>query len=506
MKTLYLECNMGAAGDMLTAALSELLEDPEAFTEEMKALDIPGVRYEREYKTTAGIRGAHMHVYVHDEEEHTEDVDMHEHHHDGEHDEGHSHEHNDDHDHGHEHSHIHECGAEHSHEYTGDDAENDAGGHSHEHHHDHDGEHNHHHDHGEDHDYGHEHSHEEEHCHDHGEGHCHDHEDVHNHNHAHEHHHHHHHTSMADIRAIVEKLAVSSKVKQDIIAVYSIIAEAESEAHGKSVEEVHFHEVGAMDAVADITAVCLLMEKIGAEKIICSPVHVGSGMVRCAHGILPVPAPATASILRGVPCYSGTIKGELCTPTGAALLKYFSDSFGSMPVMAASKIGIGVGTKEFEAANMIRAYLGESEAENENVYELSCNLDDCTGEELGYACEMLMKEGALDAFTAPIQMKKSRPAFLFTVIAEEKDADRLSMLMLKHTTTLGVRRKLCTRIKLDRHTEEIETGYGKVRVKISEGYGIKRVKPEYDDIAGIASEKGITLEEVLKMVKKEADR
>lgn len=195
---------------------------------------------------------------------------------------------------------------------------------------------------------------------------------------GHDHHHHHH--TMADIAAVVRALPVSEKVKGNALAVYERIARAESEVHGVAVEEVHFHEVGAMDAVADVLAVCLLMERLAPERVIASPVHVGCGSVRCAHGILPVPAPATALLLKHVPIYSGEVQGELCTPTGAALLVRFADSFGPMPVMRVGAIGYGMGKKDFPRANCVRALLGETEETGDAVAELRCDLDDMTGE------------------------------------------------------------------------------------------------------------------------------
>ena len=317
MKTLYLECNMGAAGDMLTAALLELTGDKQAFLDRMNALGLPGVRVDAEPSVKCGITGTHMHVTIDGAEEEPGD--------DGHH--SHEHEHHDDHDHPHDHDH-----------------------HNHEH------DHEHHHDHGYPHD------------HDHG---------------------HHHHASVKDIDGIIGGLDVSEKVKADARAVYALIADAESRVHGRPVTEIHFHEVGTMDAVADVVGVCLLMEALAPEQVIVSPVHTGSGQVRCAHGILPVPAPATALILEGIPSYGGQVKGELCTPTGAALLKHFADRFGNRPVMAVEAVGYGMGKKDFDQANCVRAFLGESEGVKETVTKLECNLDDMTGEDLGFAEEQL---------------------------------------------------------------------------------------------------------------------
>ena len=387
MKTLYLECGMGASGDMLMGALFELLKDREAFTARINALGLPGVCVTAEKAEKCGIVGTHMKVTVDGGEEESEDV--------------------------------------------------------------------------------------------------------------HEHHHHHH-ASPADIEALIEGLDVSAKVKADAKAVYALIADAESKVHGRPVSEIHFHEVGTMDAIADVVGVCLLMEMIGPEKIVSSPVHVGSGFVKCMHGILPVPAPATALILKGVPSYGGRIEGELCTPTGAALLKHFVSEFGDRPVMATEAIGYGMGRKNFERANCVRAFLGESEGGLEAITKLECNLDDMTGEEIGFAMDQLFKAGARDVFTQHIGMKKSRPGVLLSVICLREDADRLAAVMMKHTSTLGIRRQDMGRYILERSVETIDTAYGPVRVKVASGLGVRRKKLEYDDLAALAEKNGVSLDAVRK--------
>ncbi|MBO7664169.1 MAG: nickel pincer cofactor biosynthesis protein LarC [Clostridia bacterium] len=408
MRTLYLECSMGAAGDMLMAALLELIPDRQAFLDQMNALGLPGLKVEAEAAVKCGITGTHMKVTVGGGEE--ESVDM--------------------------------------------------SDHEHEHHHDHD----------------------------------------HDHQHEHEHGHHHHHTSVADIEGIINGLPLSEKVKADARAVYALIAEAESRVHGHPVSEIHFHEVGTLDAVADVVGVCLLMEKIGAEEIAASPVHVGSGHVRCMHGILPVPAPATALILNGIPTYGGQVKGELCTPTGAALLKHFVTRFGDRPVMATEAVGYGMGKKDFERANCLRAFLGEKEGERQPITKLECNLDDMTGEDIGFAMEMLFSAGASDVYTQPIGMKKTRPGVLLSVVCLPEDADRLAALIMKHTTTLGIRRQDLNRYILKRSIETVETPYGPVRVKKASGMGTGRGKAEYEDLAEIARKHGLSLSEVRKSI------
>ena len=427
MKTLYLECAMGAAGDMLMASLLELLPDKQAFLDRMNALGLPGVRVETEQMVKCGITGTHMKVTVNGEEEESEDV----------------HDHPHDHDHGHDHHHDHEHHPDEEHDH-----------HDHDHHHE--------------------------------EGHG--------------HHHPHHHASVADIEGIIDGLNVSEKVKSDAKAVYALIAEAESRVHGHPVSEIHFHEVGTMDAVADVVGVCLLMEEIGAEKIAASPVHVGSGHVHCMHGILPVPAPATALILNGIPTYGGQVQGELCTPTGAALLRHFVSRFGDRPVMTTEAIGYGMGKKDFERANCLRAFLGESEGQREEITKLECNLDDMTGEDIGFAAEQLFKAGARDVYTQAIGMKKSRPGVLLSVICLPEDADRLAAVMMKHTTTLGIRRQDMSRYALNRGIEALKTPYGPVRVKNASGMGVQRRKAEYDDLAALAEQYGLSLNELRKEI------
>lgn len=426
MKTLYLECGMGAAGDMLTAALLELCPDRQAFLDRMNALGLPGVRVETEPAVRCGVTGTHMKVTVNGEEEESLDVPGHPHEHDHDHEHGHEHEHGH-HDHGHEHPRSHP----HEHEHEHDEA---------------------------------------------GPGHS-----------------RHHHASMADIETIIGKLDIPDKVKTDALAVYSLIAEAESRVHGHPVAEIHFHEVGALDAVTDVVAVCLLMHELAPEQVVVSPVHVGSGYVRCAHGILPVPAPATALILTGVPTWGGEIRGELCTPTGAALLKHFAARFGDRPLMAVQAIGYGMGKKDFERANCVRAFLGESgESGRDAVAKLECNLDDITGEDIGYTLEQLFSAGALDAYTQAIGMKKSRPGILLSVICRQEDADRLAAVIMKNTTTLGIRRQDLTRYVLDRKITSVQTAYGDVRVKHASGMGVNRSKPEYEDVARLAEANGVS--------------
>ena len=457
---------MGAAGDMLTAALLEIVPDKDKCVRELNAIGIPGVRFEAAPSVKCGITGTHVSVKI-DGVLEADLLSDAEHHY--EHDQSHEHGHHHGYAHGHDHGYDHEHGHHHGHGYD----------HDHEHEHDH---HN-----------GHDHDHDHEHEHDHG------------HDHDHHHAHGHHHASMADIEAIVNGLNIENAVKDDVLAVYRLIADAESRAHGMPVTEIHFHEVGTMDAIADITAVCYLVRAIAPDRIVVSPIHVGSGHVHCAHGILPVPAPATAYILRGVPIFGGRIRGELCTPTGAALLKHFANEFGDMPVMTISAIGYGMGSKDFEEANCVRVMLGETGRGTDEIVELNCNIDDMTGEELGYAFEKLLTAGARDVFSTPITMKKNRPGILLSVLCSPSDKDSLIRAIFKYTTTIGIREKLLGRYVLDR-SEDIELAEGVyVRRKEVSGYGVSRSKYEFDDLRKIADAKGISLREALMLVEDKHD-
>ena len=417
MKTLYLECGMGAAGDMLTAALLELTEDKQSFLKRINHLGLPGVKVDAETSVKCGITGTHMKVTVNGEEEESRDA------------------HSSPHEHAHEHSH----------------------GQDHEHHSD---------------------------------------DPAHG---------HHHHASPADVEELINGLNVSDQVKADAKAVYALIAEAESQVHGHPVSEIHFHEVGTLDAVTDVISVCLLMEEIGAEEDVVSPVHVGSGHVHCMHGILPVPAPATALILKDVPTYGGHIQGELCTPTGAALLKHFASRFGDRPIMRTKAIGYGMGKKDFEQANCVRAFLGESERQREQITKLECNLDDMTGEDIGFATEQLFQAGAKEVFTQAVGMKKNRPGILLTVLCLTEDADRLAEEMMKHTSTLGIRRQEMSRYVLQRSVETLSISYGEVRMKQASGMGVKRSKPEFEDVAALARKYQVPLRTIREKITEEAN-
>lgn len=408
MRTIYLDCSMGAAGDMLMAALLELLPEKDTFLQKMQSLGLPGLEVSAEPSVKCGITGTHMRVLIHGEEE----------------------------------GHPEHAAEEHAHSHA--DAPEAA--------------------------------------------------------HAHVHVHPHHHTDLDELTHRISHLNVSEAVRSNILAVYHSIADAESRVHGVPVEQIHFHEVGSLDALADVTGVCLLMELLAPEQVLASPVHVGSGQVRCAHGILPVPAPATALLLEGIPIYGESIRGELCTPTGAALLRRFVTRFGPLPPMRVEKTGYGMGTKDFEAANCVRAMLGQTEESAGHILELACNLDDMTPEAVGFAMEQLFAAGALDVYTTPIGMKKNRPGVLLTCMCREDDREAMLRTIFRHTSTLGVRVSVCDRYTLSRRQYAVQTPDGEIRVKESSGWGVLRRKAEFEDLARIARQTGKSIAEVLDTI------
>lgn len=314
-------------------------------------------------------------------------------------------------------------------------------------------------------------------------------------------------TTPAYIAAMLENLNAPAEVKTAAKAIYTRIADAEAKVHGKPTEQIHFHEVGAPDAVANVTGVCLAIHVLQPDQIIASPIHLGSGQVRCTHGIVPVPAPATARLLEGVPCYTGEVQGELCTPTGAALLTQFATSFGPMPVMRLKKTGYGIGKKEFSSANCVRALWGESnDPQQPEIVELCCHIDDMTGEALAFAGEQLYAQGALDISFSPLTMKKGRAGVCFTVLCKPKDEARIAYAILRETTTNGVRSHRCQKYILTPSVKAVETRYGLIRVKCADGEGIHRKKPEYEDVAHAARVAGLPFqkvwEDVLSVIRK----
>ena len=413
-RTLYFECNMGAAGDMFMAALLDLHKDPDGFLIRLNNIGIPKVKVTSAPSVKHGITGRSVSVEIGGHEEHSHD---------------------------------------HHHSKTVEDKPGSGLPSHHLHGHSHDGA---------------------------NEG------------------------SLSHIEHLIGHLNISDSIKENALAVYGLIAEAESSAHGVPVDKIHFHEVGEMDAVADIVGVCMLIDELAPDLIMASAVNVGSGFVRCAHGVFPVPAPATAKILRNTPIYNDGIKGELCTPTGAALLKHFADSFDNMSVMKAEDIGYGMGKKDFNRVNCVRAYIGATSIDDDyddEVSELVCNLDDMTPEAVAFAQQLLLDEGALDVYITPIIMKKGRAGVMFTCMCSGNMKDKMLSLIFKHTTTLGIREIPGCRYTLKREHTIVHTEKGAVRIKNACGYGVKKSKPEYDDIAKIARENGLTLQEAVELMR-----
>jgi uncharacterized protein (TIGR00299 family) protein len=335
------------------------------------------------------------------------------------------------------------------------------------------------------------------------------------------HHHHHEHRSLKEVMGIIDGLALPPAVADDVRAVYALIGEAEAKAHGGNLDAVHFHEVGALDAIADISATALLIAELKPDRIVASPVNCGSGFVHCAHGVLPVPAPCTAELLEGVPSHMDPeIDGELCTPTGAALVRHFAESFGPMPAMALQGVGYGAGKKDFDKrANFLRAFIGEEPAgkpagtgqgeaavgfeagtgqgavkdapqpagtEQGTVCQFRCSIDDMTAEEFGFAAERIMADGALDVCMIPALMKKGRPGTILEVLCRTEDRDAIAASIFRNTTTIGLREETVRRRVLERREDAVETPLGRIRRKFAFGEGVAKAKAEYEDLAAAA--------------------
>jgi len=314
---------------------------------------------------------------------------------------------------------------------------------------------------------------------------------------------------LTEIREIIEESAIGSTAKATAIRIFEALGEAEAEIHSSSIEQVHFHEVGAVDAMVDIVCAAVGAESLAVEEWICSPLNVGGGTVKCAHGTLPIPAPATLKLLRDALVYSSGPQVELVTPTGAAIVKALVNRFASLPAMKIEKAGYGAGTREFpEHPNLLRIAIGESVADaanpslhtsNDRITVLEANLDDLSPQVLAYAMERLLAEGALDVFSVPVQMKKSRPGALLTVLAKMEDADRLTKLIFAETTTLGVRRREEQRQTLSRRWETVDTAWGPVRIKIANMNGsISNYAPEYEDCRALAEAHRVPLKQVIQ--------
>ena len=405
MKRLFLDCQMGIAGDMLTATLLGLVDDSKMWIEKLNQIGLPDVTYTLIPKEDKGLEGYRVAVTINgieESENHDEHIKHSETHGDREHSEHHVHS--------------------------------------------------------------------EQHVH--GRG-------------------------LQDVRDIINSLSISDTCKQNAINVYNLVAQAEAKVHKSTVTQIHFHELGMLDAIADIVAVCVLIEELKFNEIIISPIHVGTGTVHCAHGELPVPAPATMELLGGIPIYADyQIKGELCTPTGAALAQYFGTSYSNMPVMTPTIVSYGFGTKQFERPNCIRAFVEMINDSEDSIIEMSCNLDDMTPEEIGFCIEQLLLSPALEVFTTPIML---------TVLCKVEDIEIIRNLIFKHTTSLGIRYYRCERYILNRSIGEIDWEGSTIAFKKSSGFGVIRNKYEYDSLAAFAKRNDMSLLDLKRQLGKKED-
>jgi uncharacterized protein (TIGR00299 family) protein len=425
---------------MIVGALLDAGADFDQLGEQLSRLNLGGYTLRRETVRRAGLAGTKFHVEVagnpptglpH----------------------GHSPEAAGNHDHGHEHSHPHDHNHDHPHPHNGRDA----------------------------HTHGHDHAHEHSHSHDH----------PHEHDHGHSHHEHAHpQRRLGDIREMIDAADLAPRVKQRAIAVFERLAKAEAKVHGMPVDQVHFHEVGAVDSIVDIVGACIALELLGVDRVFCSAIPVGSGLIECQHGLMPTPAPATAELMRDAAISDTQVEGEATTPTAAALLTALSEDFGPLVPMHVKGIGYGAGTREGGMLpNLLRVFVGQPQDQStaEGVVELAANLDDTTGQIIGSTIERLISAGCLDAWATPAMAKKSRPAWVLSVLCRPADVGRAEELILRETPTLGIRRRLCQRTTLERRFETVETSFGPIRVKVASLAGDDiTATPEFEDCRSAA--------------------
>ena len=456
MKILYFDCATGISGNMAIGALLEICDGEQYLRDELAKLGVPGYQLNVIKRDSHGIDGTYVEVLeantgipvdaIHDGNKNvgcSATLGLH---------------------HGHTHSHHHELDSSPEH-------------HSHGHHHDH------------------------EHEHDHSlDNHCDNHQDDHDNNHNHNHVH----RTYADIKQIIEGSGITEAAKELSRSMFQKVAAAEAAVHGKPIDEVHFHEVGAIDSIVDIVSVAILMDYIKPDRVISSVVSDGCGTIKCAHGVLSVPVPATSMIYKNehIRFKQIEVPTELVTPTGAAIISTFAESYGLMPEMNLNKIGIGVGSRNIGGPNTLRVFLGEDvtadgETQNGDIIVINSNIDDSSGEDLGYVLEKLMDAGALDVSYAPIFMKKNRPAYRLEVICRAEIREKLSEIIFDETTTIGVRYYLVQREELARVRTLVDTELGQIEAKqVSTTSGHTYTYPEYESMKSIASELGVSMKSV----------
>lgn len=316
--------------------------------------------------------------------------------------------------------------------------------------------------------------------------------------------HHHAHRHLQDLEAIVQGSGLNNATQEKCVTVFRKLAEAEARVHRTTVNAVHFHEVGAVDTIVDVVGTVVGLELLGVEVIHCSPMNVGGGMVRCAHGELPVPAPATAELIKGKPVYSSAVNSELLTPTGAVLLTTLASEFGTLPPMTVESTGYGAGSHDLPFPNLLRLFIGESDQvtsglENDSVMVLEANIDDMNPQLFDFVMEKLFAAGALDVFLTPVHMKKNRPAVLISVVCPIQKQSECTSILLRETTTIGVRWALSHRLKAQRIFKEVHTRYGTVRCKVASGLGgVLNVAPEYEDCKRLAQASRVPLKQVVE--------
>ncbi len=444
--TLYLECNTGISGDMSVAALLDLGADRDVLMKVLNSIPAKGFEVKISRVKKAGIDCCDFAVLL--------DKDYENHDHDMEYLYGKTE----------------NCGRNHEHTHQ-------EGHHEHIHHEENTG-----------------HSHEEfpEHIHD---------EETHEHSHNHTHHHEH--RGMKEIREILSACVMTERARALALKIFEVLARAEAKAHGVSLEEVHFHEVGAIDSIVDIVAAAVCLDNLDITKVIVLRLCEGTGSVRCQHGILPVPVPAVANIIEayGLPVQFSDTKGELITPTGAAIVAAMEPSYSLPERFTIQKIGMGAGKRAYERPSILRAMLiKEKTEEKDTIYKLESNIDDCSGEALGYVMEELLKAGARDVHYIPVYMKKNRPAWMLNVICSKEDIEKLESVIFKETTTIGIRRVEMERTVLKREIKKVQTVYGEALVKVCMTEGQNRYYPEYESVVKICREKGLPYPEVYEKI------
>lgn len=469
MRTLYLECYSGISGDMTVAALLDLGASEAVLRRGLESLKVDGYQIEIGRAVKCGVEACDFRVILEEDvHHHHQDEGAHEHHHGEEH--------------------------EHSHPHTGSAHE----GHIHEHSHSH----------GEpmeEHPHEHSHSHEVP-PHEHTHGHSQAMEHVHSHEtHTHEGHSHgghsHVHRNLQDVLTIIRSGDLTQNARQMAEKIFTAVALAEAKVHGKPLEEVHFHEVGAVDSIVDIVGAAICLDDLGITKIIASPLYEGTGTVWCQHGEMPVPAPATLEIVRanGIPLTITKNQGEMVTPTGAAIVGALCTEYRVPQAMVIAKVGMGAGKKDFAHANILRAYLLEEDPQDD-IISLQANIDDCTGEVLGYVSEQLMNAGARDVFFTPVFMKKNRPAYLLTVLCDEENAEEFTRMLFSQTSTIGVRSQRVSRRVMQRSMRTVSTPFGDIQVKECSYGDMKKRSVEYESAKLAAINKNVPLAQVYSVV------